>query len=177
MQWYPFVYNQKTYDLRHLHRRELIYAPPVKDGKTPLRYKTEVIFSMHCFTRGLKRGECPEPKLLYSDERETRVFDFHRFELSHNLPAIIEQLLDHKCFHTGAGNFFTVKLVDSRGEAVEYEIFFKAYKAAKKGLITLFIESAYVRDWEHSTRPHAKAVAFKVILFNTLNNKPLHAGQ
>ena len=177
MQWRAFVYDQKSYDLSHLNRREVMYGPPAKDGRTPLRYKTEIIFSMHCFTRGLKPGESPDPALLYEDSRERRVFDFHRYELSHHLPEIMECLLEHKCFHTGAGNFFTIRIFDSCGASVEYEIFFKTYKAAKKGLITIFVESAYVRDWAHSTRPHAKAIAFKVILFNTLNNRPIRVGQ
>ncbi len=30
--------------------------------------------------------------LLYGDDRETRVFDFHRYELSKQLPTIIEEL-------------------------------------------------------------------------------------
>jgi hypothetical protein len=138
------------------------------------RYKTDVTFSSHCFTRGLKDGEQPERALLYSDVRETRIFDFRRYTLSKYLPGIVDGLAERKCFHTGVGNFFTVEICDENGSPAEYEIFFKAYKPAKKGTISLSVESAYVRDKQHANaKPFGKAIGFYVILFNTLNNKPI----
>ena len=83
----------------------------------------DVVFSMHCFTRG-NRGEKTDPAMTYSDNRETRIFDFGRYALSHPLPAIIDSLMTCKCFHTDHGNFFTIEVVDAQGRKVEYEIYF-----------------------------------------------------
>jgi hypothetical protein len=173
VQWRAFRYGQNTYDLTHLHPRQVIYLQQAKEDKPERRYKVDVTFTLHCFTRGLKSGEQPDNALLYSDPRETRVFDFRRYSLSLQLPGIIDTLLEQKCFHTGQSNFFTVKLIDENGTPVEYEVFFKAYKPEKKRPLTLIVESAYVRDEGHSKRPAAKAIGFHVILFNTVNNKPI----
>jgi len=49
-----------------------------------------------------------------------------------------------------------------------------AGRAAKKGVVNLYVQSAYVRDAEHaSNRPKKKPISFFVILFNTLHNKPI----
>ena len=72
------------------------------------------------------------------------------------------------------GNFFVIELVNSLNIPVEYEIYFNAYKPARKGPVTLVVQSAYVRDKAHMPdRPRAKLIKFVVILFNTLNNKPI----
>lgn len=172
--WRPFQYQQKTYDLSHLDSKQMVYVQPAKGERQECRYKTDVSFSSHCFTRGLKEGEQPDPGLLYRDVREARVFDFRRYALSKYLPQIVDGLPERKCFHTGVGNFFTVEICDEDGSPAEYEIFFKAYKPAKKGSISLSVESAYVRDKPHAnSKPSAKVISFYVILFNTLNKKPI----
>jgi hypothetical protein len=115
-----------------------------------------------------------EKALLCGDDRESRVFDFVRYELSKRLPEIIEGLAQRKCYHTGKGNFFSVEIVREDGQVVEYDIFFAASRSSTKGKINLFVQSAYVRDADYaSNRPHRKPVGFYVILFNTLNNRPI----
>lgn len=93
--------------------------------------------------------------------------------LSKRLPVIIEELPCRKCFHTGKGNFFSIDMIDDQGRRIEYDIFFAASRSLKGGL-NLFVQSAYVRDALHaSSRPHQKPIGFLVILFNTLNNRPI----
>jgi hypothetical protein len=58
----------------------ITYVQEAKVDKPARCYKVDVIFSLHCFTRGIKDGEQPDPALCYSDDRETRVFDFLRYE-------------------------------------------------------------------------------------------------
>lgn len=173
MEWKPFVYQQVVYDLCHLHPKTITYRQPEKANKPARRYSVDVDFGLHCFTRGIKENERLNRDLLYSDARETRVFDFRRYELSKLLPDIVDGLSELKCYHTGKGNFFTVTAIDDQGEEAEYEIFFAASRSTKKGTITLFVQSAYVRDAEHGRRPHFKPIRFLVILFNTLANRPI----
>lgn len=176
MQWKPFSYRGEIYDLTHLHPRSVTYEQPAK-GDAPARvYRVDVIFGLHCFTRGRSQDAPQETALLYADDREARVFDFVRYELSKRLPEIIEGLAQRKCYHTGKGNFFSIEIVRDDGEVIEYDIFFAASRSSVKGKINLYVQSAYVRDKEHgSNRPAKKPVGFYVILFNTLNNRPIKA--
>jgi hypothetical protein len=173
MKWRPFACGADTFDLCHLHPKSITYVQDAK-GKNPARtYAVEVRYSMHCFTRSIKAGEKVDPALCYGDHREVRAFDVPRWELSHYLPGIVEGLAQRRCFHTGRGNFFTVELIDKGGNRVEYEVFFNAYRHPGKPNLLLFIQSAYVRDWAHSNRPHMKSIGFPVILYNVLNGKEI----
>ena len=98
------------------------------------------------------------------------MFDFQRYQLSKRLPALVEGLSKRKCYHSGKGNFFTVELVDEQTRSrVEYEIYFTASRASKKGIVNLYVQSAYVRDREHQNRPQRKPIGFHIILYNVLN--------
>jgi hypothetical protein len=173
VQWAPFHFQGKQYDLSHLHPKTVTYAQPAEGANPQRDYTVDVIFSLHCFTRSTKNELAP-PALLYRDNREERIFDFPRYKLSHKLPAIIESLMSCKCFHTGHGNFFTVHLLDEQGNKIEYEIYFTASRSSKGGVINLHVDSAYARDAEHgSNRPHKKPIGFPIILYNTLNRLPI----
>lgn len=175
MKWCAFRYGQDTYDLGHLHPRTITYVQEAKGGKAARTYAVEVHFSMHCFTRGFKSGEAPDPDICYRDHRdhrETRVFDFQRYSLSKQLPAIVDNLARRRCYHTGRGNFFTIELVNQlTGCRIEYEVYFTAVRGTRAGVVNLYVQSAYVRDGQHrNNRPQRKAISFHVILFNVLNN-------
>jgi hypothetical protein len=176
MKWQPFLHQNVAYGLSHLHPRGITYEQPAKGDKPALQYRVEVSFSLHCFTRGIEENERPDRKLLYSDSREARVFDFQRYELSKRLPDIVQDLPRRKCYNTGKGNFFTVAVTGDQGQKIEYDIFFEASRSTRKGLV-LFVQSAYVRDAQHGSRPQAKPIGFYVILFNTLNNQPIRMPQ
>ena len=90
----PFEHQGKVYDLSHLYPFPMRYEQPSKDGKPTRVYKVDVEFSLHCFTRGARKGEVPDAALLYSDSRETRIFDFQRYELSKRLPEIVACLAE-----------------------------------------------------------------------------------
>jgi hypothetical protein len=174
IKWNPFVYEGEVYDLGHLHPKSITYKQEAKDGKPERVYKVEVSYGLHCFTRGIKDGEKPEKSLLYSDSRESRVFDFQRYKLSEYLPSIIDKLHETRCHHTGKGNFFVIEMVTEDGEHVDYEMYFQASKSTRKGIINLYVQSAYVRDDLHaSNRPKKKRINFMVILYNTISNIPI----
>lgn len=171
MYWKPFRLNGKDFDLSHLHPRSMFFTQAVKGDNPERVYEVSVIFSMHCFTE-FPSGTRLDPSFAYSDNRETRHFNLRRYELSFHLPRIIEDLMQCRCFHTGRDNFFTFKLIDENGAQVDYEIFFSVSKS-ERGALNLYVQSAYVRDYLHSNRPHEKPIRFAVILFNTLNNRPI----
>lgn len=175
IRWAPFHYDGQTYALDHLHPRELTFQQPAAKDKPARDYRVQVIYGLHCFTRKQKDSEpAPDAALMYADSRETRIFDFVRYELSKQLPAVIEQLIDRNCYHSGKGNFFVVELVTVAGEREEYEIYFEASRASAKGVANLYVQSAYVRDQRHAgNRPKRKPIRFQIILFNVLAGKPI----
>jgi len=133
-------------------------------------FVVEVIFSLHCFTHKLPLGTY-DRDLTYSDARETRLFDFERYELSKRLPEIIETLAQRKCFHTGYGNFVTVEVVREDGTSVNYHVFFTVSKSDRKKRVNLYIQSAYVPSRKVGTLD--KPIRFLVILHNTLNKQSI----
>ncbi|NJO14298.1 MAG: hypothetical protein HC877_00690 [Thioploca sp.] len=87
LQWQVFKYQGIV-----LHPFEMIYIQPAKNDRPERVYYFCVAFSLPCFTRKKGEQEIVEPALLYSDSRETRVFDFiyfKRYELSKQLRNII----------------------------------------------------------------------------------------
>lgn len=178
IKWKPFTFEGTVYDLTHLHPKHLSYRQVATGDKPERVYTVDVTFSLHCFTRGIKPGEQPRHSLLYADSRECRVFDFRRYALSRELPAIVEELHRRKCYHSGKGNFFVVELVTHEGERLDYEIYFEASRSSRKGVVNLYVQSAYVRDEAHrGNRPKNKPISFTVILFNVQNNRPIRIPQ
>ena len=167
MEWRAFVHENTTYGLAHLRSVTITYDQPAEGDKPSRKYVVEVEFSSHCFTRGIPGGDAAEASLLYGDEG--RLFDFQRYELSKLLPEIVEQLPNRSCFHTGTcqGNFFSLEQQENGGN---YEIYFKADRVGK-GRLKLFVQSAYLRDQEHGSRPKSNKIGFFVILYNTLHQK------
>ena len=146
-----------------------------KDGRPKQLYAIDVLFSWHCFTRGISESERFPENLVYSRGRETRLFDERRYHLSKKLPGILRGIGSRKCFHTGRGNFFTVELVDEKGNRIEYTIFFKMSRRAKPRELTLRVESAYVRGGRvplGRSRP-PRPIRFSVIAYNTATGKPI----
>lgn len=175
IKWKAFEHESGTYDLSHVHPYLVTFEQPAQGERPPRQYEVQVIFSLHCFTRGAKPGDDLEGPLAYSTPRETRIFDFDRYEQSKQLASIIEALPKSHCFHTSRGNFFTVRLLNpSTAQEESYEVFFAASKSGEKpGRLNLFVQSAYVRDRRHQSQPRRKKISFFVILFNTLRDKPI----
>lgn len=177
MFWRDFNYEGVEYDLSHLHPFDLSFTAPASDKRPERVYNLQITFSMHTFTRGLKKDEYV-PDLLYRDNREVRAFDFVRYELSKKLPEIVRELGNRRCYHTNHGNFFTIELVDENGEAEEYEVYFKVSKASRKGWLNLYIESAYTRDTSYQTsQPKKRKIGFQVIAYNIMQGKEIKPGK
>ena len=172
--WRPFTLDGTTYDLAHLHPFAHEFVVDARDGKPEQRYAINVAFSLHCFTRGRKDGETVPPDHLYADNREERVIDLARYELSHRLPDVIRGIGRRKCFHTGHANFFTVEVIDDDGRSHDYSVFFAVTKAGKGRRLNLFVQSAYVSD-RIPTPAKRKPIKFMVIAHNTATSRPIRA--
>jgi len=136
------------------------------------KFRFVVEFGLHCFTRGLNKHikeiwNATNEALAYSDSREKRIFCFNRYDLSLKLPDHIKNMPSFPCYHTGKGNFFTVRTETSSGQEVELEIYFNVSRETKRKL-RLYIASAYVRDDTYkSQRPPENKIGFFTIAYRT----------
>jgi len=148
-----------------------------RDGKPSQHYVLDVVFGLHCFTRANAPGHGDgDPALRYRDARETRTFCHRRYALSHRLPGVITSLLQRPCYHTGKGNFLLLEWIDETGTRQEYEIYITVTRIKERGVLRLYVQSAYVRDRTHiGSRPKRRALRTHVLLFNTLHGKPIKA--
>jgi len=174
LKWRATSIGGNIYDLSHLDEFDFDFVVPAKDGKPEQVYRINVLFSMHCFTRGIREGESYHYELTYSDNRETRLFDEQRYRLSLRLPDIIRNIGGRQCFHTGHGNFFTVEAVSDDGNSEKYWIYFKMSRGSKRSGLNLYVESAYVQNKIQQQRPRPrKPIRFSVIAYNVVAGKPI----
>jgi hypothetical protein len=171
VEWKPFKYGERSLDLSHLNSFEFEFIVAAKDGKPEQRYVIRVDFGLHCFTADRKDGEAYSSELEYSDSRETRLFDFNRYQLSMRLPGIVRRTVEGKCFHGLSGNFYARERLDS-GES--YYVFFKLSRGSEGQHLTVFVVSAYVPDLaSQPTAKSAKPIRFSVLAYNTSVGKPI----
>ena len=50
IKWNSFVFDNKNYDLTHLHPFEMNCKQPASKDKAEKNYTFQVCFSLHCFT-------------------------------------------------------------------------------------------------------------------------------
>jgi len=172
IRWKPFAHNNVVYNLDHLHPKTVTFIQPAKENVPERTYTVDIEFGLHCFTCERKDGD--DLALIYSDAREQRLFDFYRYNLSKQLPDVVDTLHKRKCYHTKHGNFFTIEIIKEEGTTGQYEVYFTLSRSSKKGVLNLSLQSAYVRDRNHQTGGRKKPVGFFVLLFNTLHNRETH---
>jgi hypothetical protein len=168
--WRSFTLDGKIYDLSHLNAQWVEYLD-TRDAEKPTTYKFIVTYGLHCFTKDLEELSTEKSQLLmYNAPRESRPFNFERYELSKQLPGIINSLGNKETLvcHAGYGKFATVKVLDSNGSEVSYFVPFAVFKENKK--LRLHVQSAYPK-YEGIGR--VQKVGFFVIAKNLLHNKKL----
>lgn len=170
MKWKAFTHEKTVYDFGHLDPFEYDLVVPEKDDKPEQRYRLNVTFSMHCFTRDARKGEQIPAELAYSDSRETRFFEFDRYEQSKGLAKIVRTLGERKCHHDKHGNFYVFEVVDADGRKQYYSVFFTLSKAGKKAGLNLYITTAHMRPAQPYAK-NVKPVRFSVIVHNIWTGK------
>lgn len=135
----PFSIGKTSFDLAHL------------DATTfgcPTDFRTADIvigvrYSNHCYTEGCAEDVEPSERLILDHHGKQRSFSNERYELSHELPALIAALPAAKVWQSYVERnylHFSTKV----GPA-EYRIFFHLRRAAAGADhdLALFVESAY----------------------------------
>jgi hypothetical protein len=156
--WTNFETDEHTYDLSHLNACRVDYI-----GKKNT-YAVYVTYSHHCFT---KDQEGYNNDLPYPYPKDQRNFHNLRFQLSLNLPNIIDELLTAYTYHAGGESYAVCEGVSRDNNTYYYLVAFSVFKSQKK--LRMHIKSAYQLD----DRPKVKKVKFETILHNLSKGKPL----
>jgi len=129
-----------------------------------------VLFSNHCFTRGLEPGEVVAESQIVMDGTEQRVLDKERYVLSRQyLPQLIWELPTRHILVADPSrpNYVTFELPANipGAEPMRYAVFFevKRDKVRRKRML-LRVQSAYVLDKPSKRLLKADKVRFQVIL-------------
>ena len=155
----PIFINGSAIDLTHLDaikRTVILDLPPNIKKKVPV----EFIFSSHCYSRKLLKGEsAPLGQLVKEGGRKeprNRVFDQVRYDLSKKLISLLDEMISSNghVSETKQHNFFRVT---DDGTGVQYFIIMNAKKASEPNRpksFKVFVESAYPDD-PNKPSPHA----------------------
>jgi len=163
--WEAFNYKTKTYPLDHLHPMRWTLVQSAAQEKPERHYRFNVIFSLHTFTQECEDSH--DPKLFYTDARETRSFCFHRYDASFQLKEVILNLEKGYVFHTRHQNFLRIDKADG-----VYEVYFTVRRSKHADFdLELYVQSAYKRT--KGNTPNAGKIRFYVVAHNTLHNKPI----
>jgi hypothetical protein len=168
--WRNFKIDDNTHDLSHLDAQLVEYLDE-RDEDKPIKYRFIITYGLHCFTKDTEDLSRKESRLLmYHAPRESRQFNFERYELSKQLPSIINTLGNKQTLvcHAGYGKFATVKALDSNGSEIDYFVPFSVFKESKK--LRLHVRSAYPI---YEGVGKIKKVDFFVIAKNLLHGKKL----
>ncbi len=157
MRWADFYFNSKRYSLSHLDDLEVTYTQPAKGKNSERTYNVKVEFSNHCFTT----DRMYDPALEYIPGGDKRVFDFGRYELSHSLPRIVQELAERRCYFASRvqGNFMTVEVTVDNDN---YVVYFYVKKFGKR--LVLIVQSAYIND-DYVQSYNDKKIGFFTILY------------
>lgn len=168
--WKKFIANGQTYDLSHLDAHWVEYLDDREINK-PITYRFIVTYGFHCFAKASDDLTDEQSNLLmYHTPKESRPFNFERYQLSKQLPSIIKALSEQTTLviHAGYGNYATVKLLDSKGVEFYYFVAFKVFREKKK--LRLHVASAYPK---YDGIGRIKKVKFFTIASSLLQGKKL----
>ncbi|MFT5350252.1 MAG: hypothetical protein ACI909_002371 [Planctomycetota bacterium] len=168
--WKDFVLDGKNYDLSHLDSHG-IQVVDDRNSDNVRTYNIYVTYSFHCFAKDDGTlSEEDKIKLNYDAHRDSRPFNIRRYNLSKNLPDIINSLGNKETlvFHRGYENYATYKALDEDGNEVDYIVSFSIFKEQKK--LRLHVRTAYPED---NGIGKVKKVSIFVLAYNALHSKKM----
>lgn len=168
-----FNVDGKSYDLSHLNDVYWDLKQAATSDKAEITYQIKIIFSCHCFTKGLLEGA--QSSLLYREKGEERTFCFERYKASLTLRDHLYELQNGYVFINDGGkksrkqNY--LKIPTSTGN---YEIYFTLSKSTdEKADLNLYVQSAFFRT--HGNAQKLGKIRFMVAVYNTVVGKPVKA--
>jgi hypothetical protein len=170
MRWRPHQGpDGVAYPLHHLHPLRYDLTLPANAKYSALDVEIRIGFAMHTFTR--ETDDQDDPAWRYADDREARIFDTVRYQLSKCLPNVVRTLDRRKCYHAKTQNFLTLGEPDGLPAGQEYQVYFDLRRLASeevKGgrpIIQLIVQSAYANAFGQAPRGRRRQpVGFHVLI-------------
>lgn len=170
MRWRPHQGpDGEAYPLHHLHPLRYELTLPAKGKYPALDVEIRVGFALHTFTRRVDPGDGPAWR--YADDREVRIFDPVRYQLSERLPDVVRTLDRRKCYHAKARNFLTLGEPDGLPAGHDYQVFFDLRRWTSvevqggRPVIQLIVQSAYTAPLDQAPRGRRRQpVGFNVLV-------------
>jgi len=153
----------------HLEAFAMRVPLELSPGK-PIDVDIVVLFSNHCFTRGLNPGEVVEDARVVMDRSEKRVLDEDRYALSRQyLPRLILELPTRHILVADPTrpNYVTFELPPAApgAEPMRYAVFFEVKKdSVRRKRMLLRVQSAYILDKPSKRLLKADKMRFQTIL-------------
>ena len=146
----PVSFKGVTWDLSHLDS----FVFRLDHADLGLTIDVVVIFSCHCFTHSLPKDPRPRNQIphdeIYKDEKEERVLDAARYQLSKQLlRTLVTGLPERRIIvaNDKRSNFMTWDVHNPEGVKSIYGVFFDTERdKQRKRRILLRIQSAYILD-------------------------------
>lgn len=153
----------------HLEAFAMRVSFETSPGKT-MEVDMVVLFSNHCFTRGLESDEVVDETQIVMDGAEKRVLDRERYVLSRQyLPKLIWELPTRHILVADPtrSNYVTFELPATTpdSEPIRYAVFFEVKKdKVRRKRMLLRVQSAYILDKPSKRLLKADKMRFQVIL-------------
>jgi hypothetical protein len=163
--------NGEQKDIAHLAPRFLLCASSALSRDIQIK----AIFQNHCYTEKFDEAKHTRDEILcYDAPDRPRCFCPTRYELSRNLPALIDDLPTKRIHQTAqVRNYVYVASLNITNQV--YEIYFMLQRAAPddEADLRLTVESAYPKIIPTVLPNRPRAIRFRVLAQKVLLNQPV----
>lgn len=143
--WEAYTLNDVTYNFDHLKEFYLLASDSLGNEKRLI-----VTYNDHVFTRDPRPGENIELAFPNAVRNPFGVFCADRYSMSLKLPAIIQELPNHRIWNLAKDDRYAhIPTVDNKGQKQLYSIIFSLFPIKNTTIphdFRLHIRSAYICD-------------------------------
>ena len=162
---FALLYGGTGLHFDHLQSRDLICTTLARPGGVRIR----VSFSCHCFTETYLQDRHKDRPFLIDGGRK-RAFCPTRFEMSRQLPELIDSLPAAQVYLTPESNFMRL----GAGDTTEYRMYFSLKRLSRGPYdLKLYVQSAYPLERPGLALTKMQKVRFKVLADKILNQERL----
>lgn len=167
----PVVHDGKEISIDHLAPMTIVCPCEFMDRELLI----DVSFANHCYTEKFVEGVHKIEQIILTEAKDRhRIFCPIRYELSHQLPALLSALPSSKVHQTSQQrNYVYVVPLEVQGKP--YEIYFMLQRAASDAAadLRLTVESAYVDEDGSNFRRRPNKIRFVILAQKILANQPV----
>lgn len=143
--WKPFTHDGRIYDLAHLHPRRTTIVQEGQPGKPTRTYALQVISACTVLREESGRAR-RQIRRCFTATRARRAFSTSPGMNYRNFsPRSSKNCRCASATTPGKATSLSLNWSIKTARAAKYEIFFTASRSTMRGILNLFVQSAYVR--------------------------------